>query len=84
MVLLGSAVAALADPNQKRDGSDGGSIRAQVERSSFDGRDEARQNAVHTQQEEDHRSGGRLSLDERRELRRQINEVGQDIYRPHR
>ncbi|MDB5774762.1 MAG: hypothetical protein JWP38_895 [Herbaspirillum sp.] len=83
MVLLGSAVAALADTGQKHNESDGGAMRAQIERSSFDGRGEAKQNAVHAQQD-DHRTGGRLSPDERRELRRQINEVGQDIYRPHR
>lgn len=31
--------------------------------------------------DQDQRRNGKLSADERRELRRQINEVGQDIYR---
>lgn len=31
--------------------------------------------------EQEQRRAGKLSADERRELRRQINEVGQDIYR---
>lgn len=31
--------------------------------------------------EQEQRRTGKLSADERRELRRQINEVGQDIYR---
>ncbi|MBB5393068.1 MULTISPECIES: hypothetical protein [unclassified Herbaspirillum] len=31
--------------------------------------------------EQEQRRSGKLSPDERRELRRQINEVGQDIYR---
>lgn len=31
--------------------------------------------------EQEQRRNGKLSPDERRELRRQINEVGQDIYR---
>ncbi|MBP0597082.1 hypothetical protein J8I26_03150 [Herbaspirillum sp. LeCh32-8] len=32
-------------------------------------------------EQEQRRAAGKLSPDERRELRRQINEVGQDIYR---
>ena len=31
--------------------------------------------------DQEQRRGGKMSPDERRELRRQINEVGQDIYR---
>jgi hypothetical protein len=31
--------------------------------------------------DQEQRRNGKLSADERRELRRQINEVGQDIYR---
>lgn len=40
----------------------------------------ARQQEQMVEQQEPRR-GGKLSPDERRELRRQINEVGQDIYR---
>ncbi|WP_050466917.1 hypothetical protein [Herbaspirillum chlorophenolicum] len=38
-----------------------------------------RRNQMDNEQEQ--RRSGKLSPDERRELRRQINEVGQDIYR---
>lgn len=43
----------------------------------FNGPDQRSQMAA----EQEQRRNGKLSADERRELRRQINEVGQDIYR---
>ena len=77
MVLLLSSVIANADPNHQPQVDS----RQQSERASFTtNRFEQRGNAARPDNTE--RRSGRLSPDERRELRRQINEVGQDIYRP--
>lgn len=47
----------------------------------FDTRlDEARRQQAQPQQDTGGRRGGRLTPDERRELRRQINEAGMDLY----
>lgn len=78
MVLLLSGVVANAEPNQQQHQVD---PRQQAERASFTtNRFEQRGNTARPDNAERH--SGRLSPDERRELRRQINEVGQDIYRP--
>lgn len=48
----------------------------------FDGREEQRRIMQEQQAQNDaFRRTGRLTADERRDLRRQINEAGQDIYR---
>jgi hypothetical protein len=87
VVLLSSSIFALAEPDHPR----GAAVRdvpphQQAERAPgndrSDSHNEQHENAA-GQAEADRRSG-RLSLDERRELRRQINEVGRDIYRPRR
>jgi hypothetical protein len=76
MVLLLSSVIANAEPNHHQVDP-----RQQAERASFTtNRFEQRGNTARPDNAEHH--SGRLSPDERRELRRQINEVGQDIYRP--
>jgi hypothetical protein len=77
MVLLLSGVMANAEPNQQHQVDP----RQQAERASFaTNRFEQHGNTPRPDNAERH--SGRLSPDERRELRRQINEVGQDIYRP--
>jgi hypothetical protein len=92
VLLLGSAVA-MAQPDRsdstassrKTDAQMGPQTTShqQVERASFaTNRFEQRDDTIQPTSAEHH--SGRLSPDERRELRRQINEVGQDIYRPHR
>ena len=49
---------------------------------AFDGREEQRRAAQDQAAQNDaFRRTGRLTADERRDLRRQINEAGQDIYR---
>ena len=57
----------------------------QTERPNSDGRDEQRRMRQAPQEQAAHsvdpaRRGPRMSADERRDLRRQINETGQDIY----
>jgi hypothetical protein len=47
---------------------------------AFDGREEQRR-MEQSAQNDAFRRTGRLTADERRDLRRQINEAGQDIYR---
>jgi hypothetical protein len=82
MVLLSSSVIAIAEPSHQRTAP----LRdmaphEKAERASFaTNRFEPRQDTTPQENVEHH--SGRLSPDERRELRRQINEVGQDIYRP--
>jgi hypothetical protein len=53
---------------------------------SFDARADDQRRALQESSHNADRRGGRLTPDERRDLRRQINEVGQDIYAnpPHR
>jgi hypothetical protein len=83
MVLLSSSVIAFADPDHQHGipARDSGPHQ-QAERASYSSRFEPRDAAVGPNEAE-HRSG-RLSPDERRELRRQINEAGHDIYQPRR
>ena len=81
MVLLLSSVIAMADPDHQHVAPRDMGPHQQAERASFTtNRFEQHEDTIHPAGAE-HRSG-RLSPDERRELRRQINEVGQDIYRP--
>jgi hypothetical protein len=81
MVLLFGSVNVFAEANQQRDAPPySGSAHQRAERASFDSRSEPRENAASHSDAE--RRSGRLSPDERRELRRQINEAGHDIYRP--
>ncbi|HEU4845368.1 MAG TPA: hypothetical protein VFT05_13970 [Burkholderiaceae bacterium] len=47
---------------------------------SFDARAEEQRRAMQESSHNAERRAGRLTPDERRDLRRQINEVGQDIY----
>ncbi|HJV01989.1 MAG TPA: hypothetical protein VJ752_15715 [Burkholderiaceae bacterium] len=53
---------------------------------SFEGRAEEQRRLLQENGHNADRRAGRLTPDERRDLRRQINEVGQDIYAnpPHR
>jgi hypothetical protein len=85
MVLLFSSAIAIAQPERQNSsppsrpsGPHQPAERASYTTNRFEQRDDNTQsgNAAH--------HSGRLSPDERRELRRQINEVGQDIYRPRR
>jgi hypothetical protein len=82
MVLLLSSLIAIAEPEHPHGVPPHQTgPHEQAERASFaTNRFEQRDNNNRPDNAE-HRSG-RLSPDERRELRRQINEVGQDIYRP--
>ena len=81
MVLLFGSVTVFAEANQQRDApSYNGSTHQRAARASFDSRSEPRETAASHSDAE--RRSGRLSPDERRELRRQINEAGHDIYRP--
>lgn len=84
MVLLSGSVVAVAQPNRPNGGPPAQNPSHQrAERASFTtNRFEQREDI--TQQSGAEHHSGRLSPDERRELRRQINEVGQDIYRPRR
>jgi hypothetical protein len=52
----------------------------QYEAHGYDPRAEEQQRRQAAQQQEQGRRGGRLTPDERRELRRQINEAGVDLY----
>lgn len=77
LLALGAVSASMAAPPQ-------GGRPMQGPQGDFRQRDmefgqQDRRNQMANEQER-HR-GGKLSPDERRELRRQINEVGQDIYR---
>lgn len=58
----------------------------QIDPRSFDARADDQRRALQESGHNADRRGGRLTPDERRDLRRQINEVGQDIYAnpPHR
>jgi hypothetical protein len=82
MVLLSSSLIAVAEPDHQR-----GTPPQQTgphepaERASFTTNHFEQRDNNNRPDNAEHRSG-RLSPDERRELRRQINEVGQDIYRP--
>ncbi len=84
MVLLFSSVIAFAENDHQRGApSRDAGPHQQAERASFTSRQEERENTANRNDAE-RRSSGRLSPDERRELRRQINEVGHDIYQPRR
>lgn len=94
-ILLGSG-AALADPQSRSDqgGRDGGQNGNRYEQrqdpSQNQRQDRAYQNQSQAEPRQmtqvldpdrgDSRRGGRMTADERRDLRRQINEAGQDIY----
>ncbi|RXZ32870.1 hypothetical protein D9O50_15915 [Oxalobacteraceae bacterium CAVE-383] len=83
MVLLSCSAAAIAQPDRSNVPPRQVGPHQQAERASFTtNRFEQREDS--TQQGNAEHHSGRLSPDERRELRRQINEVGQDIYRPRR
>jgi Spy/CpxP family protein refolding chaperone len=76
VLALGAMSIALAAPPQSARPMPGpqGDFR---QREDFNGQDHRNQMSG----EQEQRRAGKLSPDERRELRRQINEVGQDIYR---
>ena len=89
--LLGAGLA-LAGPSDRYDQGRGQESRDDNQRGR-DVRADARQDQRAYQRQEqrrmmemqapergDPRRGGRMTVDERRDLRRQINEVGQDIY----
>jgi hypothetical protein len=86
MLLIGSANVALADPPPRDDPRYAQrSERAAQQREDvrrFDPRVYEAREEQRRQQVDNHpdRRGGRLSPDERRDLRRQINEAGMDIY----
>ncbi|KAF1041770.1 MAG: hypothetical protein GAK35_03112 [Herbaspirillum frisingense] len=78
MLALGAVSASLAGPppgGRQMSGQPGGDFRQHG--GEFNAQDHRNQMAS----EQEQRRNGKLSPDERRELRRQINEVGQDIYR---
>ncbi|EIJ47340.1 hypothetical protein GWL_15810 [Herbaspirillum sp. GW103] len=77
MLALGVGAAALAGPPQGGRPMPGQPGDFRQRGGDFAPQDHRSQIASDQEQ----RRGGRLSADERRELRRQINEVGQDIYR---
>lgn len=72
---VGSALAGPPQGGRPMPGHPGGDFRPHG--GEFNGQDQRSQMASDQEQ----RRNGKLSADERRELRRQINEVGQDIYR---
>lgn len=86
VVLLSGSVFALAEPDHPR-GAPARDVPPHQQADRTPGNARLDGHAEHpggvSQAEADRRSG-RLSPDERRELRRQINEVGQDIYRRQR
>lgn len=72
------------DNNQRFD-NNRASEQRQVDPRSFEGRAEEQRRVMQLQNQNQNRSeltqrSGRLTADERRDLRRQINEAGQDIY----
>ena len=77
------ACAAAEPPNQRRDeaaqSQRGNDNRAEQRGEQRDGRAEEQRRAMQERAEASRRNG-RLTPDERRDLRRQINEAGQDIY----
>jgi hypothetical protein len=77
VLALGAASATLAGPPQGGRPMPGPQGEFRQRGGEFNAQDHRNQMAV----EQEQRRGGKLSPDERRELRRQINEVGQDIYR---
>ncbi len=52
----------------------------QFDERAFEARAEAQRREIDQQQQYESRRNGRMSADERRDLRRQINEAGADIY----
>lgn len=69
------------EARQQQKGADPRAVEQvrQVDPRSFEGRAEE-QRRVMQSPEGGYRPGGRMTPDERRDLRRQINEAGQDIY----
>jgi hypothetical protein len=82
MVLLCGSALAIAQPDRSNPPPRQVGNHQQAERASFTTNRFEREDNTQPANSEHH--SGRLSPDERRELRRQINEVGQDIYRPRR
>ncbi|WP_075258254.1 hypothetical protein [Herbaspirillum camelliae] len=77
VVTLGVGAAAMAGPPQGGRPMPGQPGDFRQHAGDFNPQDHRNQMASDQEQ----RRNGKLSADERRELRRQINEVGQDIYR---
>jgi hypothetical protein len=75
-----------AERLQQRQGDPRQADPRQFDPRSFDARAEEQRRALQDSGHNAERRAGRLTPDERRDLRRQINEVGQDIYAnpPHR
>ncbi|WDZ98153.1 hypothetical protein Herbaro_10320 [Herbaspirillum sp. WKF16] len=74
---LGAVAASLAAPPQGGRPMSGAQGEFRQRGGEFNAQDHRNQMAA----EQEQRRAGKLSPDERRELRRQINEAGQDIYR---
>ena len=75
VLALGAVSASMAGPHQGDRPVPQGDFR---QRNMEFGQQDRRDQMASDQEQ---RRGGKMSPDERRELRRQINEVGQDIYR---
>jgi hypothetical protein len=83
LLLMASTMSAFADRGQDRyrdQGNDGRQQSRQQDR----GREAYQGDNSPNSAQDGSRRPGRLSPDERRALRRQINEAGQDIYIPRR
>lgn len=73
--LGGSVISALANPYQREDRREAQRAGQQQPEYGFQRNDRRNEQGV-----EDPRKTGRMSPEDRRALRRQINEAGQDIY----
>ena len=86
-LLLGTLGQAMADPNGRGEGR-GHFDRPGMDRMAPDrfnqDRGTPRNDDARSGRDESERRGSRLSPEERRALRQQINEAGQDLYQPKR
>lgn len=86
MLLMMSAASAFANPNDNREGRDAERSARQQQRMEPGEQQAGRRTGQEQYRPGDNSDGGRkngrLTPDERRALRRQINEAGQDIYIP--
>lgn len=81
VLLLASAAAAWADPPNDRSESRGRGERLRVDR--FETERSTRSEEARSHRDEEGRPA-RMSPEQKRALRQQINEAGQDIYQPKR
>lgn len=70
----------MAPPPRQNDNGRAQDMRAEEQRRQMQQQQQQYQQQQQQQQEQGARRGGRLTPDERRELRRQINEAGMDLY----